>query len=240
MKYFIANTNRSQSTGYRAEVFDRQWLLQRLYDSLQFKDRVLLGKRVAHISHNERYVEVTTDKGDVFRGTMVVGADGIHSVVRREMHRIGHNLQPGYFPVDEDSRVPCYFLLIFGISEDVPQWVQGDCGMVVGDEISNFYVSGPNGRVYWIMFYRLPEVKYGKDVPKCTKEMEDGLVQRYWESTVTSKVTFGHLYSKRTFSTLTPLHEYTYKRWFFKRMVTIGDSAHKVSPHETQFQSNRN
>lgn len=159
---------------------------------------------------------------------MVVGADGVYSAVRHEMHRIGNELAPGYFPVNEESRVPCYFLCSFGIAQDVPGWVQGEICTVIGKEKSNFVLSGGNGRLYWIFFKRMPQVKYGKDIPKCTKEMEAEFLEEHGDTPVTTQVTFRQIVSKRLFSTLTPLHEFVYQKWFFKRIVTIGDSAHKV------------
>ncbi|KAF9775596.1 hypothetical protein IL306_006278 [Fusarium sp. DS 682] len=43
-------------------------------------------------------------------------------------------------------------------------------------------------------------------------------------------VTLGQVFAKRVSSTLTPLHEVVYKKWFFKRIITLGDSAHKPNP----------
>lgn len=47
---------------------------------------------------------------------------------------------------------------------------------------------------------------------------------------VTENISFKKLYDAKISSTLTPLPEYVFKRWHFKRIMTIGDAAHKVSP----------
>lgn len=44
--------------------------------------------------------------------------------------------------------------------------------MVTGKGQSQLVVSGPDNRVYWFLFEKLPEIKYGKDIPRYTKEDE--------------------------------------------------------------------
>lgn len=64
--------------------FDRQWLLQVLYDQLQRKDKIFLRNRVTVIGQDEDGVQVTTTGRQVYTGDIVIGGDGIRSVVRRE------------------------------------------------------------------------------------------------------------------------------------------------------------
>ncbi|KAI0003148.1 FAD binding domain protein [Xylariaceae sp. FL0662B] len=216
--------------GYPILFFDRQWFLQILYDRLQSKHRVVLNKRVVGIDHIDGGVQVTTKDGTSFRGTLVVGVDGIHSPTRALMFRLGNQLQPGYFPPDEEERVPCYYQCSFGIADDVPNWVRGDSNIVLGDDKSQLVISGPEGRVYWFLFVRLPEAKYGKNIPKYTKEDEEMFNQKHASLIITENITFGDLVARRLSSTLTPVHEMVYKKWFFKRIFIFGDAAHKPNP----------
>jgi hypothetical protein len=55
------------------------------------------------------------------------------------------------------------------------------------------------------------------------------LVKKHMNDIVTERYTFGDLYRARETSTLTPLAEHVFHRWYFGRIVTIGDSAHKVT-----------
>ncbi|KAI1106917.1 FAD binding domain protein [Jackrogersella minutella] len=216
--------------GYPVIFFDRQWLLRVLYDKLQHPERVLPNKRAVKIDHKGRGVEVTTKDGDKFFGTLVIGTDGIHSTVRSEMFRNGNELQPGYFDSDEEDRVPCYYKCSFGIAQNVPGWDPEELDNVVGDGNSQLVISGPENRVYWFLFSRLPEPKYGKDIPSYTKDDEAQFVKENYNLPITEKVTFGRVFSKRLSSTLTPLHEVVYKKWFFRRIMIFGDSAHKPNP----------
>ncbi|KAM6505412.1 hypothetical protein FSOLCH5_014630 [Fusarium solani] len=218
------------SHGYGLFFFDRQTLLQILYDHLQHKERVHLCKKVTEVSFIEKGVQVACSDGSVVAGTILIGADGIHSNVRKFMHKLGHNLEPGYFDPQEEDRVPCYYACSFGIAQYVPGWATGQQNMISGRGRSQLVVSGPNDRVYWFMFEKLPETKYGKDIPKYSKEDEEEFVKRNYNVPITPEVTFGKVFEKRLSSTLTPLHVVVYKKWFFKRILTLGDSVHKPNP----------
>lgn len=249
--------------------FDRQWLLKLLYDNLQHKNRVALGMKVAKLQPTDGGVQVITKDGQVVEGSIVVGADGVHSTIRDEMFRLGNKLRPGYFPAGEADRVPCYYRCSFGIAQHVPGYANGELNRIWGEDWSGLTISGPEDRVYWFIFDRLPEPKYGSNIPKYTKEDEAKFVSQpspfslfrrealgeasrsfrvrlygiafgvvannfekakeFWNKSITDKVTFGQIYSKKSTSTLTPLHEVVWKKWFFERIILLGDSAHKVS-----------
>lgn len=66
---------------------DRQFLLQTLYDNLSDKSKVLLNKRVSRVEQDHNGVTVYCRDGSSYKGDVVVGADGVHSVVRGEMWR---------------------------------------------------------------------------------------------------------------------------------------------------------
>jgi 2-polyprenyl-6-methoxyphenol hydroxylase-like FAD-dependent oxidoreductase len=189
---------------------------------------VLLNKRVVKVENVEGGVSVLTGGGDTFKGTLLIGADGIHSIIREEMTRIGNQLHPGYFPPGEADRVPCYYQCSFGIAQNVSDYNPGETTNVRTRGYSMLVISGPENRVYWFIFNRLPKPRFGHDIPRYTKEDEIRFVEKWKDLAITDKITFGQVYSKRLSSTLTPLHEVVYEKWFFGRIMTLGDSAHKV------------
>ncbi|ENH71781.1 Zeaxanthin epoxidase, chloroplastic [Fusarium oxysporum f. sp. cubense race 1] len=84
--------------GYPTIFIDRQMLMQVLYDKLESKASVYPGQKVVSVLALHNGIQVTTDKGRVFEGDILVGADGIYSTVRKEMWRIANETSPGYFP----------------------------------------------------------------------------------------------------------------------------------------------
>ncbi|KAI9172673.1 FAD-dependent monooxygenase adrH [Paramyrothecium foliicola] len=208
----------------------RQKLLQILFENLRHKEKVLLNKKFTEVALTDGGVAVRCADGSITSGSFVVGADGVHSAVRNAMMALGNKLQPGYFDPKEPDSVPCYYKCSFGIAQHVPGWITGEQHVVTGKGRSQLVVSGPDDRVYWFMFEKLPETKYGKDIPRYTKEDEAMFVAYNYNTPITTKITFGQVYDKRISSTLTPLHEVVYQKWFFKRIIILGDSTHKPNP----------
>jgi hypothetical protein len=83
--------------------------------------------------------------------------------------------------------------------------------------------------MYWFLFSKLDSTKTGDDIPRYTKEDEARIVKEHANDGINESMTFAELYAKRTTSTLVPLEEHIFKRWHFQRIITMGDSAHKVS-----------
>ncbi|GKU07493.1 zeaxanthin chloroplastic [Fusarium langsethiae] len=215
--------------GYPTVFIDRQNLLEILYKNLESKDSIHPGQAVKSVLELDNGIQVTTDKGKVFKGDILVGADGIYSTVRSEMWRIGNEASPGYFPDDEWSKVPCYYKCIFGISHPIDELTKGT-HYVYNDNFSYLVMSGPGGKWYWFLFVKLPVPLYGCEIPRYTKEDETKLAQEHSSDQITPDITFGDLYEARTNSTLTPLHEWVFQKWHYNRIITIGDAAHKFEP----------
>lgn len=64
---------------------ERHFLLEQLYNSIGDKAKVVAGTGVASYTEDDDGVLVRTDRGDTIRGSVLVGADGVKSVVRTRM-----------------------------------------------------------------------------------------------------------------------------------------------------------
>ncbi|KAJ2988242.1 hypothetical protein NUW58_g4083 [Xylaria curta] len=221
-------------TGYPQLFIDRQTLLQVLFNNLKFKDRVLTRKRVTRVVTVEGLVHVETQDGSTYTGDIVVGADGIHSAVRKEMWRNAHEAGSALFHPDEESKLQAESKCIFGIS-------RRPIGLPTTDiQISAFYngctyvmFSGAGDRLYWFLISKM-EKAFGKDIPRFTKEDEAHLAAQHLDDYVTDTVTFGDIYKVRITSTLVALQEHVFARWHFQRIIVIGDAAHKFHPITAQ------
>jgi hypothetical protein len=87
---------------------------------------------------------------------------------------------------------------------------------------------GPEGRVYWFYFFKLAERAYGENIPTYSKEDERRVLAERANDDITPTLKFKTLLDRKISSVLVPLQEYVFRRWYFKRIITIGDSAHKV------------
>ncbi|VUC26567.1 unnamed protein product [Clonostachys rosea] len=213
--------------GYPMIFIDRQMLLQVLYDNLKDKTKVLTSQRVVSVDLTESGVTATTEDGKIYEADLVVGADGIHSTVRKEMWR---NAPTGYFPANEDARVPAFTKCVFGISKRPKNYPKASQQSTLNSGYSYYCIAAPGNRVYWFLFVQFSVAKYGQDVSKFTKNDEEKLVTQHLDDQILENVKFRDLYENRIVSTFTPLQTYVFDKWHYQRIITIGDSAHKVDP----------
>lgn len=77
-----------------------------LYDHIPDKTKVHAGKdkKVVRVEHLENGVELHTADGNIARGDLLVGCDGIHSTIRSEMWRIANAAKPGTFAEDHSGK----------------------------------------------------------------------------------------------------------------------------------------
>ena len=116
---------------------------------------------------------------------------------------------------------------IFGISNETKGIAPLTFNYTMKENHSYLTMTGPS--LYWFLFVRLEEQHDSLGLPRYTKDDEVKLAKTYWEDKVTEETTFGDIYTNRTASVLTILPEYVLTKWHFGRIITIGDSAHKVS-----------
>jgi len=58
----------------------------------------MISKKVVRLTHHPSKVEAHVVNGSTYSVSILVGADGIHSTVRKEMWRIADEIEPGYIP----------------------------------------------------------------------------------------------------------------------------------------------
>ncbi|KAA8577333.1 hypothetical protein EYC84_007296 [Monilinia fructicola] len=202
-----------QRHGYPILFLDRQSVLQVLYDNIKDKSKVITEKRLAKVDMNEKGVLATMTDGSEFAGDVLVGGDGIHSTVRSEMWRLANERTPGYIPAGEDKAPPCDYSCIFGISNPIEGLEPGNLHSVFREKNSYLINGGPEGRVYWFYLFKKPtNILWARYTSLYQGRRGKVLQER--------KIT----------STLTALPEYVYKKWYYERIITIGDSAHKFNP----------
>ncbi|KAK7699662.1 hypothetical protein SLS64_011435 [Diaporthe eres] len=221
-------------TGYPQIFIDRQMLLQVLYDNLHFKDRVLTRKRVVRVDTAEGCVHVQTEDGSSYTGDIVVGADGVHSAVRKEMWRDSLESNPELFQADKDDALSSDSKCIFGISKR-PESLPTTALQINAffDGRNYMMLSAPQDRLYWFLFKDMRRAT-GSDIPRFTKDDEAILAKEHFSDQVAESTTFGDVYRNRLQTALVPLEEHVFQRWHFRRTICIGDAAHKVHPNTAQ------
>ncbi|KAE8322239.1 hypothetical protein BDV39DRAFT_209999 [Aspergillus sergii] len=194
----------------------------RLIRSLENFNQLMTGRH--------GYPIVFFEQGQFYKGDIIVGADGIHSTVRRQMWEEARETDPSWIDPPEENALPATYACIFGISEGVPGIEKGTLNSVFNEKFSYLIPSGPGAKTYWFLVRNMGKTMYGPDIPRFTKQEEETLVKKHWDDQITPTVRFSDLYKNKTSSVYTSLPEYVYKRWYFQRIMTIGDSCHRFEP----------
>lgn len=128
-----------------------------MYDNLRDKTKIKLQKQVLRVDHNENEVTVTCKDGTIVQGDVLIGCDGVHSSIRREMWRLAHlEEQKSFDPSDQDLMFAEYQCL-FGISSHTKGVTDGEV-TVNHDEGFSTMVIGGKQKVFWFMFKKLDKI----------------------------------------------------------------------------------
>ena len=225
---------------------NRQTLLKSLYNSVSRKERLLVGKRVSRVDCNQDRIVAQCKDGTSYEGAVIVGADGVHSMVRQEMWRHMNLKQPGMISDVErsseyKSEIPysrltstemtAEYSCIYGISKPVKGLRQGVFYRTYGQDISFLATLGKNSEVFWFMFQKMDQKYTVPNIPRFTKQDAETQAQKLLSQPITDQVTFQDIWEQRHSYFLAPLEEAMYSNWTWERFACVGDSAHKVSLH---------
>lgn len=219
------------SFGTSPRVLSRHDLTKVLYESLPSKTQsnIITGKKVEDVIPNEDGVEVTCTDGSSYRGSVVIGADGAHSLIRERMRTLA--LKANETEVnDEKPFLTTYrgFWLRMPTSDTGLQ--AGITSETHGPGATTQLFSGPDTTVMGL-YERLESPTRSR--ARYTEEDQLALVERWGHLPLApgGKLTLKEAFSRRTQSGLVNLEEGVVKHWSWDgRIVLAGDAAHKFTP----------
>ncbi|KAL4778878.1 hypothetical protein BJX76DRAFT_352253 [Aspergillus varians] len=212
--------------GYPVNVITRQKMLQVLYDGLGAGDDVCGAKEVMSICYETAGVAVRTTDGEVHRGDLVVGADGVHSIARLEMLKAA-----GESRRSETSGLVSEYRVLIGMSNPIPGLRAGEQIVRCHDGFAIFVFCGKDDSVGWFVVNKLDRRYQYPESPAYTRtdavQFCEGLESvQIWE-----EVRFGAIFETRTSFSTALVEENVFRPWHYGRIVCIGDSINKTSPN---------
>ncbi|OJJ78133.1 hypothetical protein ASPBRDRAFT_50921 [Aspergillus brasiliensis CBS 101740] len=131
-------------------------VLQVLYEGYPCPERIRLSEKVIAIESSDDGVTATTANGEIYKGHIIVGADGVHSSVRAEIWKAADRVQPGLLRAEEKTTLTTEYSCIFGISSPIE-------GMEPGGQVHG-------GRLYWFLTQKLKRKYTWPDRPRFTDD----------------------------------------------------------------------
>ncbi|KAJ5233819.1 monooxygenase [Penicillium citrinum] len=223
-----------QRYGYGFHWCDRTTVLEVLYENVKDKSKVIPNKRVETVQYAADSVSVTTIDGSIYSGDILIGTDGIHSRVRKEMNRYAENFGLGEIYTEQESKVPATYACMFGLSTSVPGIPEACLDFGVEKGFSYVLGSGPENRTYWFLFVNLGRALTGSEIPRLTESDIDRVVQEHWDDRITPDIRLADLYKHKRNVVFSPMREFVYKKWHLNRSIVLGDAAHQMTSNIAQ------
>ena len=104
----------------------------------------------------------------------------------------------------------------------------------IHQNFSSLIASGPDDKIFFFLFEHMGKQFYRPNIPRFTEKDRDEAVNRHLDKAITPDIKFRDIYAQNIRAVMTPLEEHVFKHWHSGRMVTIGDSSHKVLHRGTQ------
>ncbi|SPB42557.1 unnamed protein product [Aspergillus niger] len=217
-------------TDYPVLVISRRALLGILYTRLQ-SSRLFFNRRVVRIVSSADNVTVHSADGTSVSGDLVVGADGVHSTVRKQMW---HHIREANGAIASSrwlSEVPLTnsFAGVFGVAQSIPRLYRGDVHRTYGHGWLTVIMVGADSRVCWFMSIARTMMPVLNSRHTSDRACVSRIVEPFLEKHVTSDVTFGEVFNRSESCILASLEEGFQNRWSWGRFVGIGDGVHKVT-----------
>ena len=209
-------------------IFHRPELVKILFDGLapEARAKIITRERVINIEQDEIGCSIDCENGTKYTGDVVIGADGVRSETRRQLRQA--MLRAGKQPdCDEEQPYECSYRMLWCTFPRPTITPAGLGGETQDTDRTLAYMAGT--RVSNILCYeKLPAPTKERKIYS-RQEIED-FAQSFFDYPVTETMTFKELYNSKT-AGMANLEEGVVKNFSYKRIVLVGDAAHRFTPN---------
>lgn len=205
----------------------RSELLKCLYETLSedVRERVHTGRHVVTVKPYSDAIEVHCSDGTMERGSIVIGADGVNSRVRRCMNEMAIYASRSSCPV-QSKPYTASFRLLYGAASLLPTIEQALSWEAHGSDMSTQLFVGKDKM--WFFWYEKLEVPTQQRI-SYTDDDEKSFVERWGHVHITDQIQLKDVYAAKTSSGMTLIEEGIVEDWSNDRTVLVGDAAFKTS-----------
>ncbi|KAI4929261.1 uncharacterized protein J4E92_004925 [Alternaria infectoria] len=186
--------------------------------------------RLERIEQTDTGVRVHLADGSTEEGDLVIGADGVHSHVRKLMWDHADKFEPGSIP-ETDKEVMSFgeYRGLFGVSTvpDNAQLGTSNTNMILGQDVTMLLFS-QMGRAMWGITFK-DEFQKAEQKGKATEAEIEAVAERFADLPMTKNITLGDVWKTNERHGLLYVEEGVLSKWHAGRIVLVGDSAHKMT-----------
>ncbi|PFH59493.1 hypothetical protein XA68_12253 [Ophiocordyceps unilateralis] len=217
--------------GYPLAFLERQRFLEILYEKLEGKKHVHTGQRVVRVDDEGDRAVVRTADGKEHFGHLVVGADGVHSIVRSEIWRHDREAGTGMVTEKEKSSLRIDYACVYGISSGVQGVAAGVQLSLLDHGLTIHVFNGKDTKAYWFVIIKTDRIYEQGERRQYSAEDARKTCESISSKLIDENLAFGHLWERCQVCTMTPLEEGNFETWNRGRLVCVGDAVRKVTPN---------
>ncbi|KAL1853167.1 hypothetical protein Daus18300_011906 [Diaporthe australafricana] len=200
-----------------------------LYESLSEADKacILLNKTVTNIVADNDGVEVRCGDGSIYHGSILIGADGVHSKVRQAIRESA--IKASSPRVNEEKPYLSEYKVMWCTFPRQPSMEPGDTFEIHGKDVSLQCLNGQKRS--WLFIYERLEKPTRERMSYSQKDFE-AFAERHSDLAISEQLKVRDVSAKRYTAGMSNLEEGIVKHWSHGRMVLVGDSCHKFTPNQ--------
>lgn len=214
---------------------ERKFWLSCIYNTIKDKSCIRPHSGVAWFVESAEGVEVTTESGETFKGDVLLGADGVHSHIRRLLADKIEGTDAAAAQRMRECYVSTYHA-IFATSRNLN--TKGEL-FLPERMVHNVYYPGFSGvsaagvrdLVFWFLFVKSDQVTKSPNAPRFTEEQTLATIDKYGDHNLGPGYTFKDLWNSRVKANMVALEEGVLQtKWNSGgRVVLLGDAVHKAT-----------
>lgn len=217
------------SHGHPLYFIHRADLLDMLYTTLpeEAKAKVHTSKRISDMTSDETRAVVTCEDGTSYEGSIVVGADGVHSQVRKYMRTLALK-QDSKAKVDAEKPFLSTYRCMFGYGPTPEGPAVSDIWECHSDDKCTQMMVGQD-KTWFFVYEKL--AKPTRERTTYTAKDKEQYADRLGDLLVHEKVRVRDVYRTAQETVLVDLEEGTVKNYSWGRLLLAGDAANKQTPN---------
>ncbi|KAI0506958.1 hypothetical protein F5B22DRAFT_622087 [Xylaria bambusicola] len=207
--------------GYPCMNFPRPSLTQTLFEGLGTNQaKVRTGAGIEGIEMTDNGVRVRLTDGSFEDGSIVIGADGVHSKTRAIMHKLAEEAGKDF--VKEEDPIVSNYQILYGRAKYVPGVKVGQFFETHGTHRSS-QISADKNRMHFGIYRKLPNPT--TEAKEYSEDEVAEFAEAFSDVMVMPNLSFTELYKNCEWTKLANQQEGVLKHWYYNRIVLAGDST---------------